>query len=84
VIAYVAVRDDVFSKTALVVEAGTRVRWTWRGESIHNVAVVKGPQKFRSGTKTEGRYTHKVTRPGTYKILCTIHAPDMKMTLTVK
>jgi plastocyanin len=84
VIAYVAVKDDVYSKTALVVEAGTKVRWTWRGDSLHDVNVTKGPEKFRSGKKKTGRFTHEMDKPGTYKLVCTVHAPDMKMTLTVR
>jgi plastocyanin len=39
--------------------------------------------KFRSSTKTSGRFTRTLTRKGTYTITCTIHQPGMKMTLKV-
>jgi plastocyanin len=39
--------------------------------------------KFRSGNKTSGRYSKKMRRGGTYKIVCTIH-PGMDMTLKVR
>jgi plastocyanin len=46
--------------------------------------VTKGPVKFASKTKTSGSFTKKFKKKGTYKLVCTIHAPAMKMTLKVK
>ncbi len=83
-IAHVAVRDNVFVKSALTVSVGTKVRWNWKGTGKHDVTVVTGPQHFRSATKRSGHYTHKLTKRGTYQFVCTVHAPDMKMTITVK
>jgi plastocyanin len=49
------------------------------------VTVTKGPVSFNSRTKTSGTYAKKVTRRGTYKIVCTIHRSlGMKMTLKVR
>jgi plastocyanin len=45
--------------------------------------VTKGPVKFASKTKSSGTFTKKFKKKGTYKLLCTIHAPDMRMTLKV-
>jgi plastocyanin len=83
-IAHVAVRDDVFVKSALTVQAGTKVRWNWEGTGRHDVTVVSGPAQFRSSTKRSGHYTHKLTKKGTYHFVCTVHAPKMKMTIKVK
>ena len=80
----VAVKDDVFVKDAITVKRGSTVRWTWKGKSKHDVTVVKGPKTFRSSLKRTGSYSRKLTRKGTYKLVCTVHAPDMKMTITVK
>ena len=39
--------------------------------------------KFRSSFKSSGTYSKRVTRTGTYTIVCTIHQPDMAMKLRV-
>jgi plastocyanin len=72
-------------KPTVTVSKNTKVRWVWRGDSLHNVTVTKGPAKFRSSSKTSGRYTKKVTRTGTYTIVCTVHgASDQSMKLVVR
>lgn len=69
----------------VTVKSGDRVRWQWVGDSPHNVVVTKGPQRFSSPVKTKGTYTRKVTRKGTYTIVCTIHgASDQSMRLRVR
>ena len=80
----IIVKDDVFAPLAVTVKKGTTVTWKWRGKHKHNVAVAKGPATFRSKPRKSGSYSKKLTKPGTYMLLCTIHAPDMKMTLIVK
>lgn len=80
----VAVRDDFYSPKSVSVSKGSRVKWVWKGDSIHNVKVTKGPVKFSSKLITNGSYAKKLTRKGTYRILCTVHAPDMKMTVRVR
>jgi plastocyanin len=47
------------------------------------VTVVSGPQKFRSQVQLKGTFTRKLTKAGTYKIVCTIH-PGMDLTLKVR
>ena len=61
-----------------------KVVWTWRGDSLHNVVVAEGPVHFRSRIKREGVFVHTFGKKGTYKLICTVHAPDMKMTVVVK
>jgi plastocyanin len=70
-------------KTVTVL-AGSKVQWKWEGHNPHNVTVTSGPVKFHSKTKTSGTFSKKLTKPGTYKIICTIHQPGMRMTLKVK
>ena len=80
----VALADNAFSPAALTVKVGTTVKWNWADDEPHNVTVTAGPVTFRSSTKESGSYKHKFARKGTYKLLCTVHAPDMKMTVRVK
>jgi plastocyanin len=80
----VQLKDNKFAPTSITVKKGTTVKWVWKGKAPHNVTVSKGPAKFRSTTQVKGSYSKKLTKAGTYTILCTIHAPGMKMTLKVK
>jgi plastocyanin len=47
------------------------------------VTVKRGPVKFRTSTKSKGTFRKKMTRRGTYRIVCTIH-PGMNLTLRVR
>ncbi|MEA2294566.1 MAG: hypothetical protein QOE86_2205 [Solirubrobacteraceae bacterium] len=80
----VSVKDDVFAAKSITVTRGTTVRWSWSGHNPHNVTVAKGPVRFHSSTKTSGTFSRKLTRAGTYRLLCTVHAPDMAMTIRVR
>lgn len=80
----IAIKDDFFSPKSTTVKKGSTVTFRWAGKAPHNVVVKKGPVKFTSGNpKTSGSYKKKLTRAGTYRIVCTIH-PGMEMTLRVK
>jgi plastocyanin len=83
----VKVGDDYYvrkgSIPTVTVKKGTKVTWRWAGKDMHNVAVTKGPVKFRSSFKSSGTYSKTVRTTGTYTIVCTIHQPDMKMKLRV-
>jgi plastocyanin len=83
----VKVGDDYFvrkgSVPTVTVKKGTKVTWRWTGRNLHNVTVTKGPVKFRSSIKSSGTYSKRLTRTGTYTIVCSIHQPDMRMKLRV-
>ena len=83
----VKVGDNFFvrkgSVPTVTVKKGSTVTWRWAGRELHNVAVTKGPAKFRSSYKSSGSYSKRLTRTGTYTIVCSIHQPDMKMKLRV-
>jgi plastocyanin len=80
----VLVKDDFFSPKKLTISKGTKVKWVWKGKEGHNVAVANGPSNFRFGKRKTGSKTHTFSKRGTYSIVCTIHAPDMHMTIKVK
>jgi plastocyanin len=80
----VSIKDNLFVPSSLSVHKGSTVKWTWKGHAPHNVTVTKGPAKFSSKTQVKGSFSKKLTKAGTYTILCTIHAPGMKMTIKVK
>jgi plastocyanin len=78
----VTVGDDFFRPGRLSVRRGTTVRWTWRGRDVHNVTVTSGPARFRSRTQSEGTFSRRLRRRGTYRIVCTVHG--QRMTIRVR
>jgi plastocyanin len=80
----VSVKDDFFGPKKLTIKKGQKVKWVWKGTTGHNVTVANGPAGFRFGTRKTGSKTHTFKKRGTYSIVCTIHAPDMHMTVKVK
>jgi plastocyanin len=85
----VKVGDNYFVRASgvptVTVSKGTKVSWVWKGSSSHNVKVTKGPAKFGSSTMRSGTFSKKVTKAGTYTIVCTVHgASDQSMKLVVR
>ena len=85
----VKVGDNYFVRDGgvptVTVRKNTKVKWVWRGDSVHNVKVTRGPVTFGSGTMRTGRYVKKVTRKGEYTLICTVHGPgDQSMKLVVE
>jgi plastocyanin len=69
--------------STVTIRHGTKLSWHWSRHSLHNVTVVSGPQRFRSGNRRRGTFSHTFTKRGTYKIVCTIHS-GMRMTVRVR
>jgi plastocyanin len=84
----VKIGDDYYVRAGdpptVKVKKGTTVEWNWTGRRQHNVVVQKGPVSFQSDLMRSGTFKRKMRRAGTYKIICSIHAPDMAMTLKVR
>jgi plastocyanin len=84
----VRVDDDFFvrsgSPPTVTVTKGTIVKFNWRGSRRHNVATQRGPANLECGLKRSGKCERRARRVGTYKLICSIHAPDMAMTLKVR
>lgn len=67
------------------IDRGEIVVWRFIGRRRHNVTVRRGPVRFHSPTKRSGTYRRRLTRRGTYVIVCTIHGGrDQKMRLVVR
>jgi plastocyanin len=84
----VKVGDDYFVRAGnaptVKVGKGRIVKWNWAGRRQHNVVVVSGPVSFQSDLMRSGSFKRKMKRTGKYVIHCSIHAPDMAMTLRVR
>jgi plastocyanin len=64
-------------------KVGQTVQWVNRDGPAHNVVYVSGPKFASSPTlSTGGKFTLRLTKPGTIQYICSIH-PFMKATLVV-
>jgi plastocyanin len=86
----VGVADNYYLPAKLTVHKGTTITWKWPDDvaiDVHDVKLKSGPKgvkKFASEPATSGyRYKRKLTVPGTYRIVCTLHE-EMVMKITVK
>jgi plastocyanin len=74
-----------FGTSSLSISRGDTVRFRWTGKLPHNVRITSGPQRGTiSGVRKSGTVSRTFTRAGTYKLLCDVHAPGMKMTIRVR
>ncbi|MEA2178190.1 MAG: hypothetical protein QOF29_2095 [bacterium] len=74
-----------FGPTSLTIARGDTVRFRWTGGLPHNVRITSGPQRGSiSAVRKRGTVSRTFTRAGTYRLLCDVHAPGMKMTLRVR
>ncbi len=86
----VSVNDNYYGPSKLTVHVGDTIDWHWSEDEtdVHNVSLKTGPKgvkKFESDPLAAGDdFKRKLTKPGTYKIICTFHEEEMKMTITVK
>jgi plastocyanin len=87
----VTLGDNYFAPQALKVKQGTKMTWRWpgfdQGGDVHDVKLSKGPKgvkKFHSeAASTDYSFKRKLTVPGTYKLVCTLHH-EMRMTVKVR
>ena len=85
----ITIGDNFYAPTKVTVKAGTTVRWKWPSDTgdSHDVKLKtapKGVKRFHSETAAAGYvFSRKLTAPGTYKIICTLHE-EMTQTVTVK
>ncbi len=76
--------SETFSPDKKTISAGTKVKFKWV-DGKHNIVKSSGPGgSIDSGIfNTPGvNYTHKFSKAGTYKLICTIH-DNMKVKLNV-
>ena len=87
----IEVADNFYSPKKLTVNLKSRITWVWTDESadVHDVKLVSGPsgfKKFQTEPASAGyTYAKTLTKPGTYKFICTLHEEDnMRMTIVVR
>lgn len=76
------VRDG--QRPVVRINEGSSVAWHWRSRQSHSVQVSSGPARWTGPTRTRGKYTRRFKRAGTYRIVCALHAPGMRMKVVVR
>jgi plastocyanin len=79
----VRVDDNVFRPDAMTVNRGDTVRFRWIGDAPHNVTRTSGPSFRRISGRRSGTVSRRLTRRGTLRLVCTIHA-GMDMRIRVR
>lgn len=85
----VGVYDNYYLPAKLTVKRGTTITWTWPAEvgDVHDVKLGRHPKGARTFWSEPGAsgyaFSRRLTVPGTYRIVCTLHGA-MTMTITVK
>ena len=85
----VTIGDNFYAPAKLTVKVGTTVNWKWPDDTgdSHDVklgSAPKGVKKFHSEEAGSAySFKRKLTKAGTYKIVCTLHE-EMRQTVTVK
>jgi plastocyanin len=63
---------------------GTTFTWRFRGAFEHDVTVVGGPEGFSAPWTLAGTFTHRFTKPGRYRLFCSLHPAKMVQQITVR
>ena len=87
----IEVADDFYNPKKLTVNLRSRITWVWTDASadVHDVKLISAPKgfkKFQTEPASAGyTYSKTLTKPGTYKFICTFHEEDnMRMTIVVR
>jgi plastocyanin len=82
----VKLKDNFFKPDRIEIAKGDKVVFRWKGSDLHNVAGKKPGSRqiaFASDFMTEGKYTHRFRKVGTWKLLCENHPRKMRMKVVV-
>jgi hypothetical protein len=78
------VGDYAFGAQRVSLRRGAKFTWRFRGRVEHDVTLATGPAGFASPSMRAGSYTYRFTRPGTYRLFCSLHPARMTQVVTVR
>src|SRR4051794_27990459 len=83
--ANVLVDHFAFSTPNLAVPRGSTVTWTFDGKVRHDITLANGPYGFSSDNLRRGAtFSETLTRPGTYRLFCSLHPVQMTQVIKVR
>ena len=71
------VGDYRYGAERIVLDRGAAFTWNFRGSVQHDVTVVGGPVGFSAPWTQSGVFRHRFTKPGTYRLFCSLHPAKM-------
>jgi plastocyanin len=78
------VGDYAFGAQRVSIPRGTRFTWRFVGQVAHDVTLASGPVGFSSPSRSRGTYSYRFTRPGTYRLFCSLHPALMTQIVRVR
>jgi hypothetical protein len=78
------VGDYAFGAQRVSLRRGAKFTWRFRGGVEHDVTLATGPAGFASPSMRAGSYTYRFTRPGTYRLFCSLHPARMTQVVSVR
>jgi hypothetical protein len=77
------VGDYAFGAQRVSLSLGASFTWRFRGGVEHDVTLASGPAGFASPSMRNGTFTYRFTRPGTYRLFCSLHPARMTQLVIV-
>jgi plastocyanin len=78
------VGDFRYGVERISLKRGTTFTWRFKGTVQHDVTVVGGPEGFSAPWTLAGSFKHRFTKPGTYRLFCSLHPAKMVQQITVR
>jgi plastocyanin len=78
------VGDYSFGTQRVSLRRGSTFTWRFRGGVDHDVTLASGPAGFASPSMRSGNFTYRFTRPGTYRLFCSLHPARMTQLVIVR
>jgi hypothetical protein len=78
------VGDFAYSAPRVVLRRGSTFRWSFAGPSRHDVTLATGPVGFSSPSVATGSFSFRFTKPGVYRLYCSLHPTTMTQVVTVR
>jgi plastocyanin len=82
--ARVVVRRQAYRPANLSIPRGASITWAFRDLINHDATTASGPQGFASPIQRGRDYRRRFTKPGEYRILCSIHPVEMAQYVRVR
>lgn len=78
------VGDFRFGAQRISIRRGTRFTWRFVGAYMHDVTLATGPVALASPDLRSGTWSYRFTRPGTYRLYCSLHPSLMTQIIVVR
>lgn len=78
------VADYAYGAERVSIKRGSTFTWTFAGGVPHDVTLASGPVGFSAPSVRTGTFSYRFTRPGTYKLFCSLHPMRMTQVITVR